>query len=253
MKAQWLLASDIDNTLTGNPTALQNLGQQLRRLREKNDLFLVLSTGRRLVEVLDGFEEEDIPQPDAIIGQVGTEIYVPPFSPDMPPMAEWDSLLREQYSREEALQLLDGIENAEIQAAHYNTPLKVSYFLDKNPDPDKAAELIKQRAAEKGDRYQVVWSSGRDLDILPAASGKGKAIRFLIDSLNLSPETVIVAGDSGNDRTMFEEFGQGVIVGNAKPELKQLKEETNSHTNYYFAEKFYAAGVEEGLQHFGKL
>ncbi len=247
---QWILASDIDYTLTGNPQALARLRARIDMLRQQKKLALFLTSGRTLAEVLNGFEQENIPYADAIITQVGTEIYLPPFSPNQEPLADWDQLLKKRFSRQEAENFLHGIKGAQIQPDRYNTPLKVSYFLNETPNPQGAAQLVKQRVAEVDNDYQVVWSSGKHLDILPAAAGKGKAIRFLIDYLDLSPQQVITAGDSGNDRSMLDEFGCGIIVGNAQPELQELKSK-NRGTSYYFAQNSYAAGVEEGLRHFG--
>ena len=249
---KYILASDIDNTLTGDPQALKRLKPQLEGLRKQNKLALFLSTGRRLNQVIDGFENEEIPSADAIISQVGTEIYLPPFSVHMKPLAQWETMLLRHFSRAKALEFLEGVEGLEIQPDKYNTPLKVSCYLDKAPNPDKAAVLIRQRVADHRDAYQVVWSSGRDLDIIPAAAGKGKAIRFLIQYLQLSPLRVIVAGDSGNDRSMFDEFDHGIIVNNAQPELKRLGTE-NPQPSHYFAQNSFAAGVEEGLKFFSLL
>jgi len=157
------------------------------------------------------------------------------------------------FSRREAESFLEGIQGLTMQPTKYNTPLKVSCYLDEAPDPETAAREIEQRvkAAGKEDVYQVIWSSGRDLDIIPAAAGKGKAIRFLLSFLDLEAGRVIVAGDSGNDRTMFEEFHRGIIVANAQPELRTLPEREDD--NHYRAEERYAAGVMEGLRHFGVL
>jgi sucrose-6F-phosphate phosphohydrolase len=252
-QVQWILASDIDNTLTGDPQALQQLSAKITKLREQKQLALFLTTGRTLAEVLRGVREENLPQADAIISQVGTEIYLPPFSPDMAALAEWDSFLHQHFSREQAMSFVDDLDGVQIQSERYNTPLKVSYYLDKTPNPEQAAGQIKERVAAAGkNNYQVVWSSGKDLDILPAAAGKGKAIRFLTDYLKLTLAHVITAGDSGNDRSMLEEFERGIIVGNAQPELGDLK--NNAHkTSFYFAKKNYAAGVAEGLRHFNVL
>ena len=250
---EWVLASDIDNTLTGDEPALQNLAQRLKALRQTNRLFLILSTGRRLKQVLDGFQSEGLPEGDGIISQVGTEIFLPPFAEEMDPLPAWKGRLEATFSRQEAESFLDGIKGLRMQPAKYNTSLKVSCYLDKAPDPDAAAREIEQRieAAGKEEAYQVIWSSGRDLDIIPAAAGKGKAIRFLLDFLELNAGQIIVAGDSGNDRTMFEEFHQGIIVANAQPELKRLPEANEDE--HYRAEERYAAGVLEGLRHFGVL
>ena len=248
---KWVLASDIDNTLTGDRPALERLARRLKRLREAGRLFLILSTGRRLGQVLDGFDKEGLPQGDAIISQVGTEIYLPPFAEEMDPLPAWQERLDTKFSRREAESFLDGIEGLTMQPEIYNTPLKVSCYLDKTPDPDAAAQEIERRvqAAGKEHVYQVIWSSGRDLDIIPAAAGKGKAIHFLLSFVELEAEPVIVAGDSGNDRTMFEEFQRGIIVANAQPELKALRE--REEDDHYRAEARYAAGVMEGLRYFG--
>lgn len=249
---EYVLASDIDNTLTGNHKALRRLGQQITELRQRDRLFLFLTTGRTLDEVIEGFERENIPEADAIISQVGTEIYVPPFSPTMKPLQKWDEFLHKMFVRERAREFVADIEGAVLQQDQYNTSLKVSYKLDDAPDPEAAAALIKQRVAGEGDGYRVIWSSGEDLDILPAASGKGKAIRFLVLNFALSPQSVIAAGDSGNDRSMLLEADCGIAVGNADDELRKL-EGTAEASSIYFAKNFYAAGVEEGLQHFGVL
>lgn len=255
MQYTWILASDIDNTLTGDREALQALGRHLQAQREAGELFLILSTGRRLNQVLDGFAHEALPTADAIISQVGTEIYLPPFTADSAPMPAWESRLLQAFSREEALSFFAGIPGLEMQPARYNTPLKVSCYLDEAPDPDAAAAQIRQRVRESGkdDVYQVIWSSGKDLDVIPTAAGKGKAIHYVIDFLGLDPALVIVAGDSGNDRSMFDEFGRGIVVGNAQPELRRLEAEAAAAGRVYFAQAAAAAGVSEGLRHFGVM
>ena len=249
---KWTVASDIDGTLTGDRESLDRLAMRLRRLRDSSDLYLILSTGRRLEHVIEGIADEGLPEPDAVISQVGTEIYLAPLSKTSEPMAAWREKLLAQYSCDEARSWLEGIEGLVMQPDIYNTDLKTSCYLDKCPDPEAAAAEIRQRVGSQSDRYQVVWSSGRDLDILPAASGKGKAIRFLVEHERLDPKRVVVAGDTGNDAAMFDEFAEGIVVANAQPELLQLTASKNNRTIYH-ATKPFAAGVEEGLEHFGVL
>lgn len=256
-----LLASDIDNTLTGDLPALKALSAALWQKREAGELLMVLATGRRLAQVIAGIVDESLPEADAIISQVGTEIYLPPFRAEMAPLAAWDAYLHRHYSRERALSFLDGIAGLEMQPEQYNTSLKVSAFLHQAPDPDAAAEQIRQRIVDAGagDHYRVIWSSGMHLDILPEAAGKGNALHFLLDylsgqsdrNLDLSPEQVIVAGDSGNDLAMFAAFERGIVVANAQPELIALAEQ--GREGIYFAQASYAAGVAEGLRYFDVL
>lgn len=252
MNVNWMLASDIDNTLTGDREALDELRKHIDAQRKNGEMFLALSTGRRLDQVMEGFVEEGIPHGDAVISQVGTEIYLPPFKEGQEPLDVWNDMLLQDYSREEAEQFLEGVEGVEMQPEKFNTPLKVSCYLDSAENPEAAVQEIRNRVQNAGGLYQVIWSSGRDLDIIPAAAGKGKAIRFLVNFLELDTEYIIVAGDSGNDRSMFDEFERGIVVGNAKSELLKMREEKPVST-YYFAEKSYAAGVREGLSYFGLI
>lgn len=249
---RWTVASDVDGTLTGDRAALDRLATRLRQRRATGKLYLIVSTGRRLEQVVQGIDEEGLPDPDAVICQVGTEIYLPPLTEESVPMAAWGGWLLREYSRDQALLFLAGIEGLVMQPDEYNTQLKTSCYLDQCADPEKAAEVIRDRVRPHGDRYQVVWSSGRDLDILPASSGKGKAIRFLVEHEGLDPERVVVAGDTGNDASMFLEFEKGVVVANAKPELLELARDLGEG-RVYCARQQYAAGVEEGLEHYGVL
>ncbi len=247
-----IFASDIDGTLTGDRPALERLRERLRKQRGGGELYLILSTGRRLEQVLDGIDAEALPEPDAVICQVGTEIYLPPFAENSPPMPAWRERLLADYTREEALGFLAGIDGLVMQPDEFNTELKTSCYLDQCPDPERAAAEIRRRIEPHADRYQVVWSSGRDLDILPAVSGKGRAIEFLVTQRKLDAKQVVVAGDTGNDASMFREFGRGVCVANAQPELIEACRALGDG-RVYFAGQPYAAGVEEGLIHFGVL
>jgi sucrose-6F-phosphate phosphohydrolase len=249
---KWTVASDVDGTLTGDREALDRLAARLGEKRAADEIYLIVSTGRRLEQVTQGMVEEGLPEPDAVICQVGTEIYLPPFTEESAPMGAWRDRLLQRYSRDQAVLFLAGIEGLVMQPDEYNTELKTSCYLDRCADPDRAAEVIRNRVRPHRDRYQVVWSSGRDLDILPAASGKGKAIRFLVEHEGLDPERVVVAGDTGNDASMFLEFNRGVVVANAKPELLELARDLGD-PRVYCAGQPYAAGVEEGLEHYGVL
>ncbi len=247
-----IVASDIDGTLTGDQAALERLRERLRRKRAADGLYLIMSTGRRLEQVLDGIANEGLPEPDAVICQVGTEVYLPPFHEQTPPMAAWRERLLADYTREQAVAFLKDVDGLVMQPDEFNTELKTSCYLDQCPDAEQAASDLLHRVEPYADRYQVVWSSGRDLDILPAASGKGRAIRFLVAHQGLDPDQVVVAGDTGNDASMFREFTRGVCVGNAQPELVEACRSLGDG-RVYFARKPYAAGVEEGLVHFGVL
>ncbi|WP_310821289.1 HAD-IIB family hydrolase [Stratiformator vulcanicus] len=248
---KWTLASDIDGTLVGSRESLDRLANRLDVLRNAGGLLLIYCTGRRLDQVIDGTETEGLPIPDAVICQVGTEIYLEP-NQESASLESWRTKLLSEYSRAEAESFLDGIPGLQMQPHEFNTDLKTSCFVDECPNPDATAAMIAERAARADDRYMVIYSSGRDLDILPASSGKGKAIAFLLQHLGRSHENVVVAGDTGNDSAMFHHFDRGIVVANAQPELIALAEAADAKSVYQ-AGLPYAAGVEQGLEFFGVL
>jgi hypothetical protein len=60
------------------------------------------------------------------------------------------------------------------------------------------------------------------LDLLPAGVSKGSALARLTARLGVEREHTMAVGDNWNDIEMLEWAGQGVIMGNAAPELLAL-------------------------------
>src|SRR5690606_12125543 len=111
-------------------------------------------------------------------------------------------------------------------------------------------EALKEALKEAGVGAQVVYSSARDLDVLPAPANKGNALRWLCRRLGVKLEEVIVAGDTGNDASMFQLPGvRGIVVENAEPELLQAVLGTDTH----HAKGACAAGVLDGMIHHGMI
>ena len=63
------------------------------------------------------------------------------------------------------------------------------------------------------------------LDIIPKGSGKGNAVKKVLEHLGLSTEEAIAFGDGGNDVDMLQVVGTGVAMGNAKDNVKQAADE----------------------------
>ena len=98
-------------------------------------------------------------------------------------------------------------------------------------------------------RCQVIFSHGQFLDILPYRASKGKAVNYLCYKYELPARQVMVAGDSGNDEDMLAARTCGLIVGNYSEELAHLQ----GRPRIFFSEGKYAAGITEGLYHFGLI
>jgi hydroxymethylpyrimidine pyrophosphatase-like HAD family hydrolase len=95
---------------------------------------------------------------------------------------------------------------------------------------------------------EMVYSSNRDLDILPAGVNKGSASRYLASYWDIPSQRIAVAGDTGNDESMFLQGFRGIVVDNAQEELKAM-----SSPDIYQSRETFADGVIDGIAHwFGK-
>jgi sucrose-6F-phosphate phosphohydrolase len=129
-----------------------------------------------------------------------------------------------------------------LQPSKFNSHHKVSFY---GSDLDESfLAHFKERMSTGGQSVSVVYSSGRDRDVLPDKSSKGAAAMYLARHWKIGPERTLVAGDSGNDANMFIAGFKGIVVGNASPELKAL----NSPA-VYVAQNWHAAGVLEGIRY----
>lgn len=71
-----------------------------------------------------------------------------------------------------------------------------------------------------GDRIQMIFSNDQYLEILPAAAGKGSALRFVEEYLHIPHSHTYAAGDAENDLSMLEAAGVAVAMANATPAVK---------------------------------
>jgi mannosylfructose-6-phosphate phosphatase len=240
MRREYLVISDIDGTLLGDSEALQSLNDWIEA--GTHQLLWVFSSGRFFQSVCRSVREEKMPAPRAIIGGVGTEILK---FPGGDPMVQWckhidpggtrfsESVIKQEFSRFQRLV---------FQPLEFQSPFKVSFYLH-----DARAEELAELArclTRAGMDFQLVYSSKRDLDVLPSRANKGNAARFLAEEWKFAPDRVIVAGDSANDRAMFDVGFRGIVVGNAATELKALD---SGHV--FQATDPFAAGVLQGLKY----
>jgi sucrose-6F-phosphate phosphohydrolase len=229
-----LLICDLDGTLLGDDLALDEFAAWYGQARDH--FRLAYSSGRFLESVRDSIDASSLPEPDAVIGGVGTEIYdftLGREAPMWPPsMLGWNPhIIRD---------ICEANGELKPQPQHLVSYYKVSFY---GPDLDQSfIEHLARRMAAADQPVTIVYSSNRDLDILPADTNKGSAAAFLARRWHIDPRHVIVAGDSGNDAAMFQVGFRGIVVGNARPELRSLVA-----PNIYHATAQFAAGVLEGL------
>ncbi|HMO12927.1 MAG TPA: HAD-IIB family hydrolase [Pirellulaceae bacterium] len=238
MRRKLLIVSDVDGTLLGDAAALQQLGCWLAQPRDA-EVVWVYSSGRFFESVRRTVIEHHLPEPRAIIGGVGSEIV---NYANGQPIAGWSEQLDSRFAAAKIQQALRQFARLELQPAEFQSRFKVSYYFHNA----KAEELrqLESALSRAEINCQLIYSSQRDLDILPAQANKGNSAKFIAALWKYPQENVIVAGDSQNDLSMFRTHFRGIVVGNAVAELRSI-----SSQNVFQADKQFAAGVLQGLQH----
>jgi sucrose-6F-phosphate phosphohydrolase len=237
-----LLATDLDGTLVGDSGMRVTLQHHLATLRPRTALVYV--TGRSLVSTLRLIEAIGLLVPDRIVAGVGTAIH---GGPEWQVDATWQHRLADGWQERRVRETAGCFADLRHQSPGEQTPLKCSYTLAAARAPAVLARL-RAALAEAGLRARVIYSGGRDLDIVPVGAGKAAAVGYLGEHWGIAWSDVLVCGDSGNDRDMLSLPAQAVVVGNACDNLLQAPP-----AGAFVAGGRDAAGMLEGLQHFGWL
>jgi sucrose-6F-phosphate phosphohydrolase len=238
MGARRILVTDLDGTLLGDDAALERFADWYAKTRD--GCRLVYATGRSQESLVRLIAETRLPDPDAMIVSVGTELYDRGGSP-WPGWSErfaaWDA--------DRARRVLAAIHWLDPQPAAAQTRLKASY----NARGLRPADLrfLREALRAAGIEATFVYSSSLYLDVLPPGSGKGEGARVVARAWGSRAVDVLVFGDSGNDLQLFQQGFLGTIVANALPELTAGVGPETYRSPYPFAD-----GVLDGIRHWSR-
>lgn len=231
----YMLATDLDGTLVGDKEELYRL---LRFYDESiYDVALVYITGRHLASALSLIRAEGLPLPDVLISDVGTIIYT---TKDLVEDKDWTKRMQTDWQPELVVQLASSFPALSRQ------PLPVICRVSFTTENEAVIFPLKRALIKNNVSHKLIFSSNRDVDILPKYSGKGQALTYVIHKYACPNVNVLVAGDSGNDLDMLSLGYPSVIVGNAQPELALME----SHPQLFRAKKGFAGGIYEAWIHF---
>ena len=236
-----LIVTDLDNTLVGDDKALQNLNNKLSTRRDS--IGLVYATGRSYGSTRYLMEEAGLLEPDYFITGVGSEIYQEGNLD-----SDWKAYLSQDWDRQAICKVASEFSELALQPQPEQNPWKISFFLHPAAT-EKVINNLKLRLQQLRLNAQVVFSSGRDVDILPQNSNKGNATIYLQKRLAVSADKTLVCGDSGNDISLFEVNARGVIVGNARAELLNWHRDFGE-SRHFLAKAHCAGGILEAIAHF---
>jgi sucrose-6-phosphatase len=241
---QFLLITDLDNTLVGDDQATFALSQKLTSFRQH--CYLIYATGRSYASAQYLAQVKQLLEPDYWITGVGTEIYEYGHLD-----RSWASQLSQLWQREAIATIAQTYSELILQPQSEQNPWKLSYCLAQ-PENVYVVDNLRVQLAKAGLSCQIVFSSGRDIDLLPSNADKGLAASYLRDRLQVPATATLACGDSGNDISLYQHGTLGVIVSNAQPELLEWYKQ-HRHPQIYLARSPYAWGMLEALQYFNLL
>ncbi|MEG4496488.1 sucrose-phosphate phosphatase [Microcoleus sp. F10-C6] len=242
---KFLLVTDLDNTLVGDDEATQVLNQRLQSKRSQ--ICLVYATGRSHASTCELIAEKQLLAPDYLIAGVGSEIYQ-----DGTLDLDWAEYLSQDWDKMAIVSLGQQFSQLKSQSPKEQNPWKISYCLEPAAENSSTLQALQQKLTQSGLAAQIIFSSNRNVDILPQTSNKGNALTYLQKRLQIPSEATLVCGDSGNDINMFEQDVLGVIVANALSELLEWHRECGTK-NHYLASSACAWGIMEGMAYFWKF
>ena len=267
-----LLCSDLDRTLI--PNGAEPESRQARplfyQLAAYPNLRLAYVTGRDKNLVKQAIGDYGLPEPEFVIGDVGTTLYHVRGN-------RWQ--LNDAWQREigrdwhgqghdDITALMADMAGADLQLQppEKQNRYKISYYTDPAVDSQGLRDRISGRLGDHGIPANLIWSrdDGRHqglLDILPRRANKVRAIRFLMAAEKIEADLTVFAGDSGNDLDALTSGLQAVLVKNAAADVRQSAIDHVSKDgrqellylakgDFYGLNGNYAAGVLEGLVHF---
>jgi sucrose-6F-phosphate phosphohydrolase len=166
--------------------------------------------------------------------------------------SEWSEKLSSGWNRNFITEVAKKYAQLVPQKQSEQGLFKVSYLISEKDAP-KILPKLRSELESNSLKFNLIYSGGKDLDILPFDADKGSAVKYLQKKWEIDSYRTVVCGDSGNDIALFNNGEQrGIIVGNARPELLEWHN-INSTDYHYLAELFYADGIMEGLKYFNFL
>ena len=260
-----VLATDLDGTLiplNGCPQNKLDLKRLAEKIRER-EFLLVFVTGRHFRSVQDAIVEFKLPIPDWIICDVGTSIFQGGPTGKFEPVRQYSDCLEEILGDNDIqplAKLLKDISGLRLQEDEKQCRFKLSYYVDAQ-QLSKSSLAITSVLDASGIAHELISSvdpfNGDGLiDILPLGVSKAFALNWWTSFRGIGSQSIIFAGDSGNDLAAMTAGYKTIVVSNADHRIAQQvahhHKENASENLFYLAESKATSGVLAGLTFFGE-
>jgi len=267
-----LLCSDLDRTLLPNGAQLESpkVRKVFSKLAAREEILLAYVSGRNEQLVKEAISKYQLPDPQFVIGDVGTTLYrIHRRAWELD--KNWQQEIGRDWhgnNRDDVVTLLSDLDGFDLrlQEEEKQNSYKVSYYTNPQLDMKAIRKKVSALLTEHGIDTSVIWSLDEKehcglLDILPQRASKLHAIRFLMKEEEIPEASTVFAGDSGNDLDALTSGLQAILVKNStadvqKAALEELEEKGLADCLFIARGDLqgmngnYAAGVLEGLVYF---
>jgi sucrose-6F-phosphate phosphohydrolase len=266
-----LVCTDLDRTLIPNGPQSESQGarKHFTTLINRPEVTLTYVSGRHRKLIEKAIAHYNLPQPDFVVGDVGTSIYHVGTEQDWQRQTAWEKEIARDWgnkSHADLKNLLLGIQELRLQQHTKQNRYKLSYYVPLQSEQAILSAQIRERLSRENVRASLIWSVDEPngiglLDILPERATKFHAVEALMKEHNFDLGNTVFCGDSGNDIEVMASAIPAVLVANSLPDVKQLAREladTNGFAeqlyvaqgNFMGMNGNYAAGMLEGIAHY---
>lgn len=236
MRGRRLLISELESTLLGDPSSLEEFARWHRT--QGDELEVVYTTSRSLEDLADLVRSTPLPPPEAVISATGDQIR---FFPDGRLLAGWPRAAG-RWESEVVQRVVDQHGQLEATVASEGEAVRLRYRVEQL---DEALLVeIRRRIVEAGCQAELICSSAHELNVQPSGVHRGAAAGQLAAVWNLQPHLIMAAGADDADLSLYLRGFLGIVVANAADGLKKLQS-----PDLYHATRGYAAGVLEGIEY----
>ncbi len=264
-----LICTDLDRTLlpNGKQPESSHAREIFTDIALRPEVSIVYVTGRHRQLVLAAIDDYDIPLPDYVIADVGTNIYT--INSEWSIWKSWHDEIGKDWSgmkHDDLDDLFGGIEELRLQESEKQGDYKLSYYVPADVDAETLLRQMEGRLHASGIHASLIWSVDEVediglVDVLPIGASKLHAVEFLIQRKGFHRQNTMFAGDSGNDLAVLTSEIQSVLVANASVDVRrralQIAAEEDTLEALYLARGGffgmngnYSAGILEGLAHY---
>lgn len=232
------LATDLDGTFLGG-TAAHRAALYDWIAANRATVGLVFVTGRDPDFITGMVRDEGLPQPDYVVGDVGTTIARVAPDATLHPIPDLEAEIAAAWDDAGDRVRAAFADTAGLTLQPTRFRYRVSYDMDPGVFDRDAATA---RARDMG--FDALVSAEMYFDILPRGVSKGPSLRRLVAHLRLDPGGVLAAGDTMNDHSMLVCGLPAVAVGGSEAALLAA---LDGHTTVYKARAIGAAGIAEAI------